>query len=355
MNVLRAACDESGIDPWLLEHLACPVDRLPLAPLTATSLECSNGHSFPVIEGVPVLFHPTAPATFPVLEISRRLAEAQAGGAVVDPYFVESVGVNDLEKEKIRSLIVRGGKIDPVISVVVGATNGLMYKHLIGKLESYPIHEIRLPRANSNDSLLDVGCNWGRWAFSACRLGYRVVGIDPSLGSVMAARRAARALGLRPHLVVGDARHLPFVAETFTNVFSYSVIQHFSKEDARIALAEIGRVLRMGGTSLIQMPNVFGVRCFYHQLRRGFRLARQFEVRYWTPRELLSTLSQCIGKSDLSVDCFFGIGIQESDFALMPVKLRVVTRLSGVLRRLSQRLPFLAGFADSLYVQSIRE
>ena len=37
--------------------------------------------------------------------------------------------------------------------------------------------------------LLDIGCSWGRWSLAAARKGYSVVGIDPSLGAVMAARR----------------------------------------------------------------------------------------------------------------------------------------------------------------------
>ena len=45
---------------------------------------------------------------------------------------------------------------------------------------------------------------------SAAKKGYRAVGIDPSLGAVMAARRVARQLGLEIKCIVGDARFLPF-------------------------------------------------------------------------------------------------------------------------------------------------
>jgi len=77
--------------------------------------------------------------------------------------------------------------------MIIGATSGSSYKHLIGnpKLSEYPIPEISLPSA-SGALLLDLGCNWGRWSISAARNGYSVVGLDPSLGAVLAARRIAR-------------------------------------------------------------------------------------------------------------------------------------------------------------------
>ena len=36
--------------------------------------------------------------------------------------------------------------------------------------------------------LLDIGCSWGRWSLAAAARGYDAVGIDPSLGAIMAAR-----------------------------------------------------------------------------------------------------------------------------------------------------------------------
>jgi ubiquinone/menaquinone biosynthesis C-methylase UbiE len=55
--------------------------------------------------------------------------------------------------------------------------------------------------------------------------------------------------------VVGDARFLPFADNSFNTVFSYSVFQHFSKENTKISLDEAARVLKKNGKSLIQMPN----------------------------------------------------------------------------------------------------
>src|SRR5262249_45598378 len=154
--------------------------------------------------------------------------------------------------------------------------------------------EIRLPPA-AGETLLDVGCSWGRWTISAARKGYAAVGIDPSLSAILAARRVTRSLGLDAAYVVGDGRYLPFPPGVCSVVYSYSVLQHFSRPAALTALAQVARVLKPEGFSLVQMPNAYGVRSFYHQLRRGFREGQQFEVRYWTPSQLKRRFEQLIG------------------------------------------------------------
>src|SRR5205085_1279800 len=119
--------------------------------------------------------------------------------------------------------------------------------------DRYPVPP--LPMADGGGkTLLDIGCSWGRWTLAASERGYDAVGIDPSLGAVMAARRVAAALGRKTHYVLGDARHLPFAAASFEASYSYSVIQHFSYEDAGRAFAEIGRVLKPGAIAKVQMP-----------------------------------------------------------------------------------------------------
>ena len=245
------------------------------------------------------------------------------------------------------------GSVDSHVSALVAGTNGLAYRHLIGRLAEYPIPHLRLPEADG-DLLLDVGCSWGRWSVAAARLGYVPVGIDPAFESVQAAKRVASQLGLKAMFVVGDARALPFRADTIDVAYSYSVLQHFSTADVEIALAEIERVLKPGGRSLIQMATAFGIRCLYHQVRRGFRAAVNFEVRYRRIARLKEMFTRRVGPSRLSVDCFFGLGIQESDTRMMPAWLRVVFRASGFLQRASLPLPWLMYAADSVYVESTK-
>ena len=170
----------------------------------------------------------------------------------------------------------------------------------------------------------------------------------------MAARRVAKACGVEARFVVGDARFLPFRPAALDRVFSYSVIQHFSRDDAARTAREIGRVLSDDGSAFIQMPTTNGVRCLYHQFRRGFRDGVDFEVRYWTLPALRRLFSSAIGPTAISVDCFFGIGLQASDRPFMPPMLRTLVSTSELLRRASTVITPLRWAADSVYVQARR-
>ena len=313
--------------------LVCPRDRQSLSQ-HATGLICPQGHQYAVVDGVPILLVSDAEQTH--IEGARALAVAEGGDASTLPEF--SVGPNE---------------IDPFVRGTIGATNGGLYQHLVGNLQEYPIPRLRLP-PGKNRLFLEIGCNWGRWCIAAARLGYRPVGIDPSLKSIRAAYRVAMQLGVEATYVVADGRFLPFRDQSFDRVFSYSVLQHLSKENTLTALDEIRRTLRVGGNALVQLPNVYGLRCLYHQIRRGFREARDFEVRYWKPAELLSAFTSRIGDSQLSVDGFFSLNVQPTDVHLFPARYRALVHTSEALRAISQKMSALVRIADSLYVSSSR-
>jgi SAM-dependent methyltransferase/uncharacterized protein YbaR (Trm112 family) len=337
-----------ALDPWLAEHLACPRDRGRLHEI-AGGLACGHGHSYPIVDGVPVMLVDESTPTIDIAPASLRAAR------VDDPtgLYLETLSLSPDEKQGIVERSRAGGPIDAVVMYLVAATNGLMYRHLIGQLQEYPIPTLSLPPGNKT-RLLDVGCSWGRWTLAAGRAGYQAVGIDPSLGAVMAARRVARQTGSRALYVVADARYLPFVDNAFDTVYSYSVIQHFSRADATLAIGEAGRVLHDGGCATIQMPTRYGVRCLYHQARRGFTDGAGFDVRYWSLPELRRLFTRAVGKTRFDVDCYFGIGLQRSDAALMPPSLRAILALSESLKAVSRVVAPLVWVADSVVVTSLK-
>jgi len=346
-----------SLDPWYLEHIVCPRDYCAVKDSDGR-LVCNQGHAYPVVDGVPVMLLDDVPQTIGIAETSiesARAARSVQDESPIAKLYLETLGLGSAERESVKMLAMDGRcPIDPVVAYAVAATNGNMYKHLIGKLNTYPIPGLLLP-AGRGELLLDVGCSWGRWSVAAARKGYAVVGIDPSLGAVMAARRVSESLGLSIKHVVADGRFLPFPNATFDRAFSYSVIQHFSPEDARSAVCEIGRTLKTGGSSVLQFPTVLGVRCLYQQVRRRFREPVGFEVRYWTIPALKKLLAAAVGPNSISVDCFFGIGLQESDAPLMPIALRTVLAASKALRKASTIAPFLTYLADSVYVTAVKQ
>src|SRR5262249_53994384 len=144
-----------------------------------------------------------------VAEASLREAR-QSGGPARDQYSLGTLGISDSERNELRERLAAASRdaVDPVVSFLVSATNGIAYAHLIGGVKKYPIPACRMPRGEGK-VLLDIGCNWGRWCVAAARAGYSPIGIDPSLGAVLAAKRVSAQLGVPARFVVGDARRLP--------------------------------------------------------------------------------------------------------------------------------------------------
>jgi SAM-dependent methyltransferase/uncharacterized protein YbaR (Trm112 family) len=347
-----------AIDPWYLNRLVCPVDKTSLT-YDGECLTSKEGRKYPVVDGIPVMLLADKEQTIGVARAS--IARAQGRTEIIDQrapeYYLETLGISDEEKKRLVELATkRLGKIDPAVSMLIGATSGSAYAHVLGDagLSNYPIPEIHIP-PSSGQELLDVGCNWGRWSISAARAGYSVVGLDPSLGAVMAARRVAKEFFLDIKHVVGDARWLPFSDGSFDNIHSYSVLQHLAKGDARKAFGEFGRVLHEDGVAVIQMATQVGVRNFQSQLRRRFREPRDFEVRYWSLNELKEAFEDRVGPTTITVDCYFGLGWQWSDYPYMLGRHKPILIVSEILRRLSTVAPFMRHFADSVYCNAVKK
>lgn len=335
--------------------LVCPIDKSALNFDHDGASCAAHGHRYPVVEGIPVLLRDDVEQTIGLARASLDRARGVPGSvdARRPELHLESLGISEAEKAMAIALADDGksSSVDPVAAVLVAATNGIAYKEVLGQLARYPIPELRLP-PGKGAGLLDIGCSWGRWSIAAARKGYAVTGIDPSLGALIAAKRISRSMGLDLRLVCADGRHLPFRDGAFPTVFSYSVIQHFSRADARRTLSEVARVLAPGGVSLIQMPNFLGIRSLMHLARRRFAEGEGFAVRYWSVPELARTFSDAIGPSTVSVHCYFGLGLEPSDTDLMSPTLRWLTRTSEGLRAASAAIPPLVYLADSVYLRS---
>ncbi len=317
-----------------LALLACPRDQRPLI-LSGASLICSEGHRYAIVEEIPVLLRDDVSHTHWAATLALEAARL---GAALDDWAAPRPAEG----------------VHPYVQEGIGATGGNLYRSLIGRLPKYPIPELPLPEGGGR-TLVDVGCNWGRWTIAAARRGYHAIGVDPSLQALLAARAVCAQLGLEADFVIGDARHLPFRSGSIDTAFSYSVIQHFSKSDAARTAEEIGRVLVAGGTALVQMPNAYGIRSLIQQTRRRFREPREFEVRYWRPSELRRTFQRAIGSTRLRADGFFSLNAQPAEADVLPLHLRALVHTSAALARIADGVPPLIYAADSLWIRSERQ
>jgi SAM-dependent methyltransferase/uncharacterized protein YbaR (Trm112 family) len=298
---------QAAVEVW--QELACPRDRTRLEP-RGEQLVCAEGHEYPFVDGIPVMV------------VDDELAPTQPG------YWAKPEQIERVREAEPPP--VEGEAVDPYVAELILGTHGNLYKHLSAGISRYPIPDFPLPRGNG-ELLLDIGCNWGRWTIAAARRGYKPIGIDPSFEAIVAARRIAGQLKIDARYVVADARKLPFAEETFDVVFSYGVLQHFSKSDVAIAADEIRRVLARDGYSWVQMPNALGALNVVRLAQRRFREGDAFEVRYWKPSELKRVFGR-IGPTELSTDGFFTLNPQKRDLDLLPRRFRAVVRASEAMK-----------------------
>ncbi len=226
---------------------------------------------------------------------------------------------------------------------MIAATCGNLYRHLIGNVHEYPIPEIRLPPGEGR-TFLEVGCNWGRWCVSAARRGYRVVGVDPSLDAIRAARRVAEQLDVEAKYVVADARHLPFAdgpstssSRTASSSTSRSTTRSPRSPSSAACSPRAGARSCRWRTSGARRPREPGARAALPRaadaLRRPLlepgRAARRVRAR--------------VGPTELAVDGFLTLNPQPADLELLPRRYRALVQASEALRRVSRRPPLTRG------------
>jgi SAM-dependent methyltransferase len=310
------------LDATLLSILRCPSTGEPLHENEGRLVSSGGTCSYEVIEGIPCLIPPETISTHS--------------------------GYDDLmdHNRQVREVDI---DLDAYLNGMLVPTCGNLFQGL--KLAGrYPIPDF--PAHLPPGLTLDVGCNWGRWTIAGALAGRRMVGVDIHLEGLLVARQLARKLvpGNAPYFVLADARYLPFATESFDAVASYSVVQHFSRANAAVILGELGRVLRLGGSAAIQMPNWGGLKARLTMGRKRFADGAEFDVRYYAITDLLAMFQHKIGASRWSVDCFFGLNVHAKDKPLLLPSRRLLVDIAEAFRWMSSVLPNFGRLADSVWI-----
>ena len=310
------------LDTRLKDILRCPESAAPLIEIGDFLTTADDKYRYPVIEGIPCLISASAKSTH----------------SGFDEIMVQNSQPPEVD-------------LDSFMDGMIVPTCGNLFRG-VRLRDRYPIPDF--PSELPSDLTLDVGCNWGRWSIAGAQAGHKMIGVDIHLEGLLVAQRLARKLvpDNVPMFVLADARHLPFADGVFDNVFSYSVVQHFSRENAALILEDVSRVLRSGGLTMIQMPNRGGVKARVTMPRRRFSDGEAFDVRYYSIPELIHLCSQKIGKSDWSVDCFLGLNVHRKDLALVPRSRRWVVHTAEAMLAASQTLPSFGRLADSVWIKA---
>jgi ubiquinone/menaquinone biosynthesis C-methylase UbiE len=147
---------------------------------------------------------------------------------------------------------------------------------------------------------LEIGCGAGRLTQAIAHDFGEVYGLDVAEGMIDYARQH---VGANVKLFVTDGVHVPAPDQSITAVFSVIVFLHFdSNEHAAAYFEEIARVLKPGGTIMIQLPlhrwpgNVRPIvrRWFasVHQAYMALRRVKAAYHRFWLSRDKWSPFMQ---------------------------------------------------------------
>jgi 2-polyprenyl-3-methyl-5-hydroxy-6-metoxy-1,4-benzoquinol methylase/uncharacterized protein YbaR (Trm112 family) len=195
-------------------------------------LGCANGHSFPVIGGIP-----------------RFVGSEQ---------YAENFGFewNVHRKTQLDTATDRESE------------------------ESFRLKTGFQPEDLAGKVVLDVGCGMGRFSDVASRWGATVVGVDLST----AVNAAYENLGAREnvHIAQADVFHLPFDGPTFDFIFSIGVLHH--TPNTKDAFDRLPQLLKPGGKIAIWVYSSYNVATY-----RASDVLRRVTTRM--PKRLLYSLS----------------------------------------------------------------
>ena len=187
---------------------------------------------------------------------------------------------------------------------------------------------------------LDVGCGAGLLAEEFARLGFDVVGVDPSAVAIEAARAHAETSGLRIRYQLGAGEQLPLEDGAFDVVYCCDVLEHVA--DLPQVLAETARVMKPGGVYLFDTINRTATsRILAIKLMQVWQFTRiiDTELHVWDkfvkPNELASLL---IGNG-LEPACLSGLAPRANPLVML--RGLVQARLGRITYgELSRRLDF---------------
>ncbi len=100
-------------------------------------------------------------------------------------------------------------------------------------------------------SALDVGVGGGRHTRLLCELGFDTSGIDISAEGLKQTEELLSRLGLHAELKRARMTELPFEENVFDAAISYGVFYYGTADDMRKAIAELHRVLKVGGQAFV--------------------------------------------------------------------------------------------------------
>jgi ubiquinone/menaquinone biosynthesis C-methylase UbiE len=196
----------------LIELLRCPTCASRLA-VGESQAGCGSGHTFSVVDGIPILLSPEMLASDGQYGHQRAYFDTEFSR--YSRYRLENWRVSYLRRLAAANSL--GGSGAPLVDVGVGGS--------------------------------------GYTVIEAARAGRDAIGCDLSLTGLLTARQFAEEAGVaeRTCFVCCSAERLPLASATFDVALAIAVLEHVPDDTA--AIGELARVLRPGGRAWITAPH----------------------------------------------------------------------------------------------------
>jgi len=201
---------------------------------------------------------------------------------------------------------------DNPLVLLHGSVTRARFGYFLGVLER------RLQGRPADLRALDIGSGAGFLAEEFARLGFTVVGIDPSPVAVEAARRHAEQSGLPIDYLVGAGESLPVPDESFDVVYCCDVLEHVADLDK--VIAETARVMRPGGLYLFDTVNrTMRSKLIAIKVFQEWRLTRllNFQGHVWEMFITPTELAELLVRHDLRPAEVVGLGFRKNPVSLL--------------------------------------
>ncbi|MBN1329185.1 MAG: class I SAM-dependent methyltransferase [Candidatus Heimdallarchaeota archaeon] len=86
--------------------------------------------------------------------------------------------------------------------------------------------------------------------------GLEVHGIDVSKDQINRANNYFQSKNVNLKIIYGDMRKIPFENNAFSFVYSYNTIFHLTKEEMKLSIVEMRRVMKMGGFLYVNFMSI---------------------------------------------------------------------------------------------------
>ena len=117
------------------------------------------------------------------------------------------------------------------------------------------------PRSKAaSTKMLDMGTGMGRHTMLMAQEGYDVTGTDYSATCIEQAKNWAEAEGLDISFKQASAESQPFPDQSFDGIICYAVLYYLPLDKFILAIKEMHRLLRTGGSAFIMVKNDRDVR-----------------------------------------------------------------------------------------------